>query len=169
MRGIELRQHITPLFFKNVQQSMLRVFQEATNTWVFQQQIPYAIEVLFDAAYCLCKHDVNLDDLVFTTRISKVISSYKVDTFAKAALKQLQQFNIYLKPGQIVQYLVCDHHSSDSVNRVCVKELITEQTSFDVRFYLRYLAQCGETLLFPFEYTAEMLENMMLKKVGLRA
>ncbi|RLF58892.1 MAG: hypothetical protein DRN27_04165 [Thermoplasmata archaeon] len=167
MRGIELRQHSTPLFFKELQKDMLRVFQNATTAESFNTLIPSAIQVLFDAARRIYNQQVDPMNLIFTTRISRPLSSYKMNTFSTSALKQLKECNIHPKPGQSVQYIVKNHHAIRGMDRVCVKELLTENISFDKRFYIHYLAQCGETILLPFEYTKDRLENMILEKIDL--
>jgi DNA polymerase elongation subunit (family B) len=160
MRGIELRQHNTPIFFKEVQKRILEVFGHATTREDFRKLIPSALHVLCDAAHTLWDGRVDPLDLVFTTRISKPLDTYKVNTFTVAALKQLHKFNIHPKPGQLVQYLIQNHQTTTDVDRVCIKDLLTKDTSFDLDFYIRYLAQCGETLLHPFDYVKDDLERL---------
>jgi DNA polymerase elongation subunit (family B) len=166
MRGIELRQHNTPIFFKHVQQQILQVFQHATTADRFHKLIPTALDVLYDAACRLCRRQVDPKELVFTTRVSKPLDSYKVKTVVSAALIQLHECNIHPKPGQIVQYLVRDHHAADASDRVCIKELLSTNTMFDLDFYIRYLSQCGETLLLPFSYSKGDLEQILLERIG---
>jgi len=164
-RGVELRQHNTPGFFKEVQQRVLAVFQKALDKQTFYDRIPEALMVLFDAACDLFDQQVNPFDLVFTTRISKPLASYKVNTLTTAALTQLARFDVHPKPGQIIQYLVSDEKTRIPADRVCIKELLDHSTPIDCSFYLRYLAQCGETLLLPFGYRKDDLERALLTSI----
>ena len=164
-RGVELRQHNTPAFFKDVQQQVLAVFQQAPDKETFHHLIPKALTVLSDAACILAYQQVDPFDLVFTIRISKPLASYKVNTFATAALRQLARFDVHLKPGQIVQYLVSDEKTHIPTDRVCIKELLSSNTPIDRSFYFRYLAQCGETLLLPFGYWKSDLEQILFSRI----
>lgn len=160
-RGIEARQHNTPSYFKNVQQQILRMFSQTKTIPSFQEHIPHAIKILTDAGKKIYTHAVSPEDLVFTTRVSKQVSSYKVNTVVKAALQQLNQCNVQVQPGQLIRYVVQHNHAKHPFEKVCIQELITHDTPIDVWFYLRFLAQCGETLLSPFGYTKEMLETLL--------
>jgi DNA polymerase elongation subunit (family B) len=161
-RGIELRQHNTPFFFKEVQKQMLQVFSEATDASAFAQLISPAVQVLLNAGKDIHTGCIHPNDVVFTTRISKQISSYKVENVVKAALQQLAQYDIHLQPGQLLRYIVQNSKAKHFSEKVCIQELVTDETPIDVRFYLHFLARCGETLLLPFGYTADMFEQMLL-------
>jgi len=163
-RGIELRQQNTPPFFKKVQQQMLTVFSLAHTAKEFHALIPQAIQVMCDAGNHIICDSVDPQEFVFTTRISKDIGAYKVNNLVKAALQQLSQFDIHLKPGQLVRYVVQQQRARRFSDKICIQELITDETRIDVAFYLRYLARCAETLLLPFGYRIDLFEKMLLNQ-----
>jgi DNA polymerase elongation subunit (family B) len=161
IRGIELRQHNTPVFLKNAQQEMLTVFKHAANAVEFHRVLPKSIDVLRRYATALRDHAVDHQDLVFTTNISKEIERYKVQTLPKAALLQLQDQGIHVELGQSVRYFVTDESSRNHKRRVCIAEQMQGTEDIDVAYYLRQLAKCGESMLVPFGYTKEKLEKML--------
>jgi DNA polymerase elongation subunit (family B) len=161
IRGVELRQHNTPVFLKNVQQEMLAVFKPAANAAEFHALIPRSVDVLRRYATALRDHAVDPQDLVFTTSISQEIERYKVQTLPKAALLQLQDQKIHVELGQSVRYLVTEEASRDYNRRVCITEKMQGDEDVDVAYYCRQLAKCGESLLVPFGYTREKLEKML--------
>ncbi len=161
IRGIELRQHNTPVFLKNAQQEMLAVFKHAANAEEFSALIPNSIDVLRRYAAALRDHAANPSDLVFTTTVSKELEKYKVHTLPKSALLQLQDQGIEVELGQSVRYLVTDESSRNYKRRVCIAENIQGSEDIDVAYYLRQLAKCGESLLVPFEYRREKLGKML--------
>jgi DNA polymerase elongation subunit (family B) len=161
IRGIELRQHNTPLFLKDAQQEMLNVFKQAGNAEEFRALIPKSIDVLQRYAAALRDNAVDHQDLVLTTTVSKEIERYKVHTLPKSALLQLQDEKIQLELGQSVRYLVTDETSRNYKRRVCIAENMQGTEDIDVAYYLRQLAKCGESLLIPFGYTIEKLEEKL--------
>ena len=161
IRGVELRQHNTPAFLKNAQQGMLNVFKQASTAEEFRALIPKSIDVLQRYAAALRDNAVDHQDLVLTTTVSKEIERYKVHTLPKSALLQLQDEKIQLELGQSVRYLVTDETSRNYKRRVCIAENMQGTEDIDVAYYLRQLAKCGESLLIPFRYTIEKLEEKL--------
>jgi DNA polymerase elongation subunit (family B) len=161
IRGVELRQHNTPAFLKNAQQEMLTALKQADTAEEFRTLIPKSVEVLRQSATVLRDSAVCHNDLVFTTTVSKDIASYRVNTLVKAALLQLQDLGIQVQPGQSVRYIVTDEYSQNYKRRVCLAEKMQGNEDIDVRYYLRQLAKCAESLLVPFGYTKEKLEEIL--------
>jgi len=163
IRGIELRQKNTPEFLKKIQVDILKVFSQANNSKEFLEKIPHAIEVLKEYGKKIIKCDVDKKTLVFTTRVARDISEYKVNNFVKSALLQLRDNDIHVKPGQSVKYIVRNEHASNYKKRVCVANVLEKDIEIDVDFYLRHIAKCGESILVPFGHTIERLESMLQK------
>jgi DNA polymerase elongation subunit (family B) len=161
VRGVELRQHNTPVFLKNAQQEMLTVFKEANTAEEFHALLPASVEILRQLAATLREDSINHNDLVFTTTISKDIATYKVNTLPKSALLQLQDLGVQVQPGQSVRYLVTDETSQNYKRRICLAEKMRETGDIDVGYYLRQLAKCAESLLVPFGYTKEKIQEML--------
>ena len=163
IRGIELRQKNTPEFLINIQLDVLKVFSQANNSKEFLERIPHAIQVLHEYGKKIINGNVDKNTLIFTTRVSRDVSEYKVNNLVKSALLQLRDLDIHVEPGQSVKYLVTNEHVSDYKKRVCIAELIDNNREIDVDFYLRHIAKCGESILVPFGYTIEKLESMLQK------
>lgn len=161
VRGVELRQHNIPVFLKNTQQAMLTVFKQANTAEEFRALLPASVEVLREFAVAIREDCVEHKDLVCTTTVSRDIATYKVNTLPKSALLQLQDLGIAVQPGQSVRYLVTDETSQNYKRRVCLAEKILGTEDIDARYYLRQLAKCAESLLVPFGYTKEKLEEML--------
>jgi len=161
VRGVELRQHNTPEFLKNAQQAMLTVFKEANTATEFRALLPTSVEILREFAVAIREDYVEHKDLVCTTTVSKDIATYTVNTLPKSALLQLQDLGVQVQPGQSVRYLVTDETSQNYKQRVCLAEKIQGTEDIDAGYYLRQLAKCAESLLVPFGYTKEKLEEML--------
>ena len=163
VRGIELRQRNTPKFLKDLQHAMLMALSKADNARMFHELIPSAIDAMKNYAKDIIRSKVDVNNLIFKTRISKGISEYKVNNLVKSALLQLRDIGINVEPGQSVRYIVLDEHSRNYKERVCIAELIKGDENVDVDYYLRQIAKCGESMLVPFGYTIEKLQDMLQK------
>ncbi len=161
VRGVELRQHNTPVFLKNAQQQMLTVFKEANTAEQFHAVLPASVKVLRRFAAAIRDGCVDHSELVCTTAISKDIATYKVQTLPKSALLQLQDLGVQVQPGQSVRYVVTDEASRDYKRRVCLAETMQGTEDIDVEYYLRQLAKCAESLLIPFGYKKEKLQDIL--------
>jgi DNA polymerase elongation subunit (family B) len=161
VRGVELRQHNTPVFLKNAQQEMLTIFKQANTAEEFRALLPTSVEVLRRFAAAIREDCVDHSELVCTTTVSKDIATYKVQTLPKSALLQLQDLGVQVQPGQSVRYLVTDETSQNYKQRVCLAEKIQGTEHIDAGYYLRQLAKCAESILVPFRYTKEKLEEML--------
>jgi DNA polymerase elongation subunit (family B) len=76
-------------------------------------------------------------------------------------LLQLQDLGVQVEPGQSVRYIVTDESSQNYKRRVCLAEKIQGTEDIDVGYYLRQLAKCAESLLVPFGYTREKLQEKL--------
>ena len=163
VRGIELRQSNSPYYLKNMQRDMLKILSKANNTKEFIDMIPFAIDVLLEYGKQIIELNVDNKTLIFTTRISKDITQYRVNNLVKSALIQLRNAGIQTRPGQSIRYIVRNEKSRDHNERVRIAEKIDENEKVDVNYYLRQIAKCGESILIPFGYKLERLYNILQK------
>jgi DNA polymerase elongation subunit (family B) len=82
-----------------------------------------------------------------------------------AAMKQLRQQGIETLPGQSIRYIITDHKSRNYQKRVKIPELADENTQYDREKYREYLLRSAESILLPFGYTKERLEELMKGKM----
>jgi DNA polymerase-2 len=163
IRGIEARQSNSPIFLKNMQKDMLNIFSKAGNTREFLSLIPDAIDVIITYGLKIINKEFDQKDLVFTNSVSKDITEYKVNNLVKSALFQLKKEGVQPEPGQSVCYVVCDEKSRNPIKRVCISEKLEYNKNIDVDFYLRQIAQYGESILIPFGYSLEKFYDMLQK------
>lgn len=157
VRGVEVRQRHSPGLVQQVQNTALKVFAAADDAEQMKALVPQVRGVFDGFARQLIHGKIAVSDLVFTMTVSRDVSEYRVCTLVKAALLQLDELDVDRNPGQMVRYVVVDEQAEVETDRVCVEERLTVDTSVDVQFYLRLLAQAGASILAPFEVTREQL------------
>ncbi|GFO96446.1 DNA polymerase elongation subunit [groundwater metagenome] len=161
VRGIEIRRSDTPKLIRNLQEAMLSKLAEAKNTSEFYQKLPEAIGVLREYAQKVMDYECALTDMIFETRVSRGCEDYRQFNNQLAAMKQLRQEGIDTQPGHTISYIITDHKSRNYQKRVMIPELADENTRYDREKYREHLLRAAESVLLPFGYTEERLDEMM--------
>ena len=166
VRGIEIRQGSTPNIIINLQDNILNKLAEAKTASEFYSKIPDAISILKEYTRKVFNNECQFSDLIFEIRISKNLNEYKGFNNQVATLRQLKDRGINILPGQSIQYIISDHKSKNYQKRVIVPELSCfADTKYDKEKYYQYLLRTTESILLPFGYSAENLEEIIANKI----
>ncbi|MAF93707.1 hypothetical protein CMO85_03470 [Candidatus Woesearchaeota archaeon] len=168
VRGIELRQHSTPVWVRELQQHGLKLLAEgerlqglpslATQRTVL---VHYRREL-----QRLSAGDVPLSDLVITRRTSKDLGQYRVKNLTYAALMRAHERGYAVPPGGKVRFAVVDSGSSEPMQRVLLAEELEVAKDSITGCTLHYgeLAERAIwALLAPFGWTTERIRNLGLQ------
>jgi DNA polymerase-2 len=155
-RGIEVRRHDTPSYFRECQNEILREFAKCDFVpEVKEVAQTKAIEIFNNYAKGLEDHRVSVLDLVIRRRLSKELEEYGSKRhLSVGAAKKLEKSGLKLRAGQSVSYVITKHDSSGS-NRSEPEELVGGE--YDSKRYVELLADCAATVLSPFGVTKEIL------------
>ena len=162
-RGLEIRQGNIPPLVKAMQGEMLAVLSQAKNIQEFRKLVPRAITILKGYVEKIQEETCVEKDLVFTSRVSRSVGTYRHHTNNVACLLQLQDDGIAVKPGQYVQYVITDATAKKYQRKVKAwRESGKNKTDgyrYDKEAYIKYLLRGGESLLLPFGYTQKKLQE----------
>jgi len=164
VRGIETRRSDTPKLICNMQDAMLGKLAEAKTASEFYMKIPEAIGILRGYTRKVLENECELSDLVFKTHVSRGCDEYRQFNNQVAAQKQLRQEGIETMAGQSICYIITDHKSRSWQKRVMIPELADENTQYDRAKYYEHLLRGAESMLLPFGYTEERLDEIMKGK-----
>src|SRR5204863_6138908 len=110
IRGIELRRGDTPPFFKDFQTELLACLGPANNVEGCKA-LTGALETIYQAYQDRLKTgQVPLDQLAFTSTLSKEPHQYVHDTYSSIAARQLAAAGITLHAGESIQYIIASAH-----------------------------------------------------------
>lgn len=146
IRGIEIRRHDTPLFFKKCQQEMLDLMATGKNISHVRSMGPQLLKIHKKYLSLLKDHKVSAKELVFTIGASKNVEDYKLNSVQKDTMMQLQEEGEYIKAGQKIRYVIIDYDRKQ--RRSAPLEMIKED--YDVKRYAKLLTDCCMTMLKPF-------------------
>lgn len=77
----------------------------------------------------------------------------------------MREEGIETLPGQTIRYIITDHKSRSWHKRVMIPELADKNTQYDMAKYYEYLLRAAESMLLPFGYTEERLDEAIKGKV----
>ena len=146
VRGIELRRHDTPLFFKKCQQEILELMAAGNNMAEVKHMMPKALQIYEKYLEMLEEYSVPVEELSFTIRASKNVEDYRVNSVQKDAIVQLQKEGESIKAGQKIQYVITDY--SRKTKRSA--PLSISGNKYDAKQYAKLLAECCTTITKPF-------------------
>ncbi|MCK4444867.1 MAG: hypothetical protein KAW09_10000, partial [Thermoplasmata archaeon] len=159
VRGVELRRSDTPEIVKKAQQEMLDILSKAENSEEFKETIPEALGSLKVWAERVMYGDMDIEDLIFTSRVSKPLEEYAHFSNQVAALTQLEEHMVDVNPGEIVRYLLVNSESMKASERLKIADLVEDGDEYDKKKYVEHLFKAGESLFQPFGYDLERIEG----------
>ena len=148
VRGIELRRHDTPLFFKKCQLEILRLIAAANNLDEARKLLPEVVKRYKKYLGLLKENKVPLEELSFATRASKNVEEYKTNTIQKDAMLQLKDEGESIKAGQKIQYVITDCTRKRSRRSTPLE--MADGTKYDVKRYAELLTECCTSITKPF-------------------
>ncbi|MGH2638618.1 MAG: DNA polymerase domain-containing protein [Rhabdochlamydiaceae bacterium] len=157
-RGIELRRHDTPIYFKKCQNEVLGELAKCDNALELGQCARREGRNIFEKyAKALEQHEVPALELLINRRLSKDIRDYRSKRQLQVnAVFELEKQGFKLRAGQSVSYVIAKYKSKGQ-NRSIPEELAVEETQYDSERYVELLADCCATVLFPFGITKQNL------------
>lgn len=162
VRGIELRQHSTPRWVRDLQQRGLELLAEGDRidgrpSPTTQRAV---LRHLRSELRRLTVGEVPLVDLVITRRTTQDLANYRVKNLTYAALMRAHERGHVVPPGGKVRYTVVDRSSAEPLERVrLAEELNTSKTSLtgcNVH-YAELAERAIWALLAPFGWTTERI------------
>jgi len=161
VRGIEMRRSDTPALITRMQEEMLSYLSKADDASGFFRAIPDVIKVLREYFRKVFAGECEIEDMIFTARISHSLQDYRQSNNNTAAMRQFQKVGITIQPGQSIRYVITDSASNSYMKRVKISQLVDEGTGYDRNKYNEFLLRAAESILLPFGYTKERLDGLM--------
>ena len=164
VRGIELRQHSTPQWVRNLQQHGLELLAEGERvdgvpSYEVQRSVwrHYRTELRR-----LSASQIPLDQLIIARRTSRGVEDYRVKNLTYAALLRAHERGFEVPPGGKVRYVVLNRSSEHLLERVMLAEEVEGYTGSGagcVSHYGELAERAIWALLAPFGWTTDQLRD----------
>ena len=147
LRGIETRRRDTPQFFKQCQTDILNLFAKCKTISEIKKSIIEAKSIQNQYEKRLLRHELPLEDLAFTNKVTRGTGQHKSQTIQADAVNQLKWEGLNIEPGQKIRYVISDYSRKIS-NRVTPIDFAKK---YDAKKYVKLLDECCKSILEPFE------------------
>jgi DNA polymerase I len=153
-RGIECRQRSTPPFVADIQQNLVKTYDEYRSPEAVCDRVQAAIQRLRNG-------EVDPERLAVTTQVSKRVNEYQQLTRTVAALEEAARVGQDVQPGQSVEYVVIDD-SKASPDRVA---LLDRANGYDVDYYIEEVLRAAESVLSPLGWRADDIRSYLSNQI----
>jgi len=161
VRGIELRQHSTPLWVQKLQENGLALLASGPmEAGIPGPESQKRVFQLYRAELQRLRNgQVPLQSLVIARRVTTTLDDYRVKNLTYAALVRAHQQGLQVPPGGKIRYTVVNSSARDPLDRVLLAEELHSTT--DALGCYQHYQQLAEraiwALLAPFGWTDERL------------
>lgn len=152
-KGLELVRRDWAPIAKNAQEDVLMAILNEGN-------VDKAAEVIKKALKKLHSREVNRDDLVIYTQITKSLDKYKQIAPHVVAAHIMEEHGLKVKRGDILRYVIVKGKGSIS-SRAVPYDYVDENTEFDINYYVKHqLVPAVSRIMSSFGYSESELEHL---------
>ena len=164
VRGIEMRQHSTPLWIVSLQQKALGLlaaqFQEHTLPSMDAQLS--VLQFYREEIQQLERGLIPLSDLVITRRVTSSLRDYRVKNLTFSALMRAHHQDLHVPPGGKIRYVVTNLDATEPTQRVLLAEELPHLSTptFGCKQHYATLAERAIwAILAPFGWSTEDIQR----------
>src|SRR5580704_2105979 len=118
VRGLECRRHDTPPLITRMQKEVLALLAEAHDYDGYCRCLAEACALVRRYEDRLANGEIAVEDLIVSKRLTREPREYKKAAHTAIAAQQLFGHGVQLRPGQTIEYVITDAHSSVPNDRV---------------------------------------------------
>ncbi len=156
-KGLELVRRDWAPIAKNAQENVLYAVLNEGN-------VDAAVEVVKEALIKLRTRNVNRDDLVIHTQITKSLDKYKQIAPHVVAARIMEDHGMKVQRGDILRYVIIKGKGSIS-SRAVPYQYVDENTDFDINYYISHqLIPAVSRIMSSFGYSESELEQLDSKE-----
>ncbi|MCZ6775268.1 MAG: hypothetical protein O7D34_02285 [Ignavibacteria bacterium] len=160
IRGIEVRRRDTPKFIKRMQGEMLQILGEAKNVAEVEALVPAALAKAKEYVALLRSGKADPLELVVRRHISQEADQYANRSASAEVTKALEEAGIHLAAGEMIEYIILDSTGKKKPQKAKPLALYSLEDGYDIEKYTEMTLKAVETLLLPFGYNVEKLEQV---------
>ncbi|MHA2497853.1 MAG: DNA polymerase domain-containing protein, partial [Candidatus Hodarchaeales archaeon] len=162
VRGIELRRRDTCPLIKHAQKEMIEALTPANNIRQYRQRLSKLWGVFHHYRTRLENRDVDLQDLMITTILSKAPQDYVQACHQAIAARKLAKKGVRTEAGMKIAYLITNAAAPQPTARVVPKQLLQSEP-YDTKKYIDLLRKAAENLIPP-AFQSKTNQSMVLDK-----
>lgn len=160
IRGIEIRRRDTPAFIKRLQGELLQILGAGRTVAELQALVPAVLAKAKETIDVLRAGRADPLELVVRRHLSQEADEYANRSANAIVAQALAEAGVHLAPGETVEYIIIDATGKRHPEKAKAVALYSLDDGYDIVKYTEMALKAVETLLFPFGYSAERLQEM---------
>ncbi|MBI3193985.1 MAG: hypothetical protein HYZ34_05870 [Ignavibacteriae bacterium] len=170
LRGIESRRRDTCKFIKAMQHRMLESMSLANSVAEIQAMLPSLFSIVEEYVGVLRSGKANPMELVLRRHIRREADEYVNNSISAVVTKLLEEAGVHLSAGEAIDYIILDHTGKKKPEKAKPLALYAFEDGYDPEKYIELVLDAASTLMEPFGYSVEVLqEKFMIKEVKKRS
>lgn len=162
VRGLETRRRDTPAFIKTMQKAMFDRMAAAHTVSDVEALVPELLEIARNAVAMLRSGRVNPTELVLRRHITKEAHEYTNKSVSAVVATLVEDMGVHLAAGEKIEFIVIDQTGKKRPEKAKPLALYAFEDGYDIGYYTELTLKAVESLLSPFGYTVERLEELFL-------
>jgi DNA polymerase elongation subunit (family B) len=159
IRGIEVRRRDTPRYMKQLQIDMLRLMSEVRSTRHIKERMPELLAVVKQYVRELRNGHANPYDLVIRRHITQDPNEYSTRSVNALVAQAIVAAGVSLQPGESIEFIITDQSGKHDPDKAKAVFMYKPEDGYDIEQYTKLLLDTASTLLQPFGWTRERLEE----------
>ncbi len=159
IRGIEVRRRDTPRYAKRMQLDMLRIMAEMRSVAKIQNGMPQILDVVRDYLRELRNGTANPYELVVRRHITRDPDEYSNRSVNALVAQAVVAAGVSLQPGESIEFIITDQSGKHDPDKAKPLFLYKPEDGYDIEQYTKLLLDTASTILQPFGWTKQKLEE----------
>jgi DNA polymerase-2 len=161
IRGIEARRHDTPKFVKELQHTLLEKMGNALTIHELEAMLPDLLSIAGGYIATLHSGKANPLDLVLRRHITQEADEYSNNSVSAVVTKMVESIGVHLSAGEAIEFIILDQSGKRKPEKAKPLALYAFEDGYDIETYTGFALKAIETLLLPFGYSVEKLEETL--------
>jgi DNA polymerase-2 len=161
IRGVEIRRRDTPVFIKRMQGELLQMMGQARSIAGLEQMVPELLVKAREWLTVLRSGAADPRELVIRRRLMREAAEYTTRTQNAVAARALEEAGVHLAAGEMVEYVILDASGKKTPDKAKPLALYALEDGYDIERYTEMALDAVATLLQPFGYTVERLQELL--------
>jgi len=161
IRGVEMRRRDTPVFIKRMQGELLQMMGQARSIAGLQQMVPELLAKAREWLTILRSGTADPRELVIRRRLLREAAEYTTRTQNAVAARALEEAGVHLAAGEMVEYIILDASGKRTPEKAKPLALYALEDGYDIERYTEMALDAVATLLQPFGYPLERLQELL--------
>ena len=145
-----------------MQKAMFDRLEFAKNVADVEATVPELLDITRNAVAMLQSGRANPMELVLKRHITKEAAEYTNNSISAVVSNLVEAMGVHLSAGESIEFIIIDQSGKKKPEKAKPLALYAFEDGYDIDKYTELTLKAAESLLSPFGYTLERLQELLL-------